>query len=352
MKKITRKSFLKKAGILLATGPFVLRSHGAISAKSFSNLGTPPFNCILAPSHTGGPFYLDPNYDRKNITEGEPGIPTRLKIKVLGVDNCEPVPNAIVNIWHTDYRGGYSEFGQVFGNPVDASDLTWYRGYQKTNNLGECEFDTNFPGWYPGRATHIHYDVHIGFMPGGTVDTTPNATSSFYSQMYFPDALRSKVYSEIAPYTDIGDNPTGNTEDILYNNEAELKLAFDETDYPNSLTADFCIGLDMAGIPVGVNEAEGKEYFQLEQNAPNPFSNTTNIPFVMKNTGMITLSVFNLKGELITQLLRRRLSEGEYSVDLDKNKVGGFLPAGSYVFEMMVENQAGRFRQSRSMKVV
>lgn len=353
---MTRKDFIKNAGISLISGPFVLKGTDYFHTRSMLKASPPPFNCVLAPTQTGGPFYLDPKLDRKNIVEDRPGMPLKLKIKVLGVVNCEPVPNAVVNIWHCDARGVYSEFGMVSGNPADASGAGWLRGYQVTDENGECEIETIFPGWYPGRATHIHFDVHLGFEPGGTVDRVPDASSTFFSQMYLPNSIKSKVYSDHEAYLEKGDNPTGTNNDTLFQNAGApeaLMLAFDESDYPNSLTAEFCIGLDLAGTaPTRTVNLEGREYFRLKPNFPNPFSSSTEIGFTMISAGTVMLSVFNANGELAAQLMNRRLPGGEYSVEFNRATTDYYLPAGTYLFDMMVHNDQGRFRQSRRLVII
>lgn len=348
-----RKEFLIKTGMGLLSGPFILKAMGVNGSIPFL-VGQPNFNCVLIPETTRGPFYLDPEFDRKDVTEGEPGLPFKLRVQVLGVDNCEPVPNAIVNIWHTDIRGAYSQFGMVAGNPLDVADETWMRGYQITNAEGKCEFDTIFPGWYPGRATHIHFDVHLGFVQGETINQTPDPTSTFISQMFVPNNIKTLVYTNIPEYQDKGDNPTGTHNDFIAQNSGaveDLTVAFDQSDFPQSLTGDFIIGLDMAGTPVSTEELKGIKYFELHQNTPNPFSDVTTIPFTMKTTGMVTLSVFSISGELISQLAHKRLNEGNYSVTFDRNHTGVSLAAGHYIFEMMVHHRDGRFRQSLPMLI-
>lgn len=352
---MTRKDFIKKAGLGLISGPIVLRGNSYFQTRSLLKATPPPFNCVLAPTQTGGPFYLDPEYDRKNITEDQPGLPLKLKIKVLGVDNCEPVPNALVNIWHCDARGVYSEFGQVAGNPADASDSSWLRGYQVTDANGICEFETIFPGWYPGRATHIHFDVHLGFEPGGEVDSRHDPTSTFYSQMYLPNAIKTKVYSDHEAYAAKGDNPTGTNNDSLFKNAGSpeaLMLIFDESEYPESLSAEFTIGLDMAGTPTKTQNIEGRNHFRLKQNSPNPFSDNTVIDFEMLTAGTVTLSVFNTAGELAAQLMRRHLPTGDYTVEFNRNSPDYYLASGAYLFDMIVDNTEGRFRQSRKLIIV
>ena len=129
-------------------------------------------------------------------------------------------------------------------------------------------------------------------------------------------------------------------------------MTFDESDYPNSLTGTFCIGLDMAGTPTKAQNLDAKKYFRLKQNYPNPFSGTTNIKFSMLSAGTVRLSVFNNSGELAAQLMNRHLASGDYTVTFDRKTRDYFLAPGTYLFDMIVDNSRGRFRQSQHLVIV
>ncbi|MCB0703854.1 MAG: hypothetical protein KDC34_01030 [Saprospiraceae bacterium] len=350
MRKISRKAFLKTSGIGLIAGPFILNGLTKSAARSVLAGAQTPFDCVLVPAQTGGPFYLDPEFDRSDIRESLPGLPMTLRFKVLSVKNCLPIPNAVVNIWHCDHRGTYSNFSTVYNNPFDASKDTWLRGYQTTDENGECTFLTVFPGWYTGRATHIHFDIHLDFIPGGPVNKKADSSSVFKSQMYIPDALRAKVYKEIDTYAK-GDNPKNNADDLILKGADGLLLQFDESDYPNTLTANFSVALDVAGVAEEYIDPQGKAYFELEQNSPNPFSETTEIHFQLKSPGEVTLSVYNQKYELLEQLLSRHFEAGDYQVSFDPKKGSSALAPGVYQLHMVLENEAGRFRQKRKMQL-
>ena len=60
--------------------------------------------------------------------------------------------NAIVDVWHADAGGDYSGVGSLQGE-------TFLRGIQTTDANGDAAFTTIFPGWYRGRAPHIHFKV-------------------------------------------------------------------------------------------------------------------------------------------------------------------------------------------------
>lgn len=344
-----RKSFLQKAGIILVAGPLALR--GVLKGNaSLEQLST---NCVLIPTQTGGPFYLDPDFNRVDIRENLAGLPLHLQLQVVGVQNCAPIPNAVVNIWHTDTHGGYSQFGQVFGNYDDFSNQTWLRGYQVTDANGECNFTTIFPGWYPGRAAHIHFDVHLGFTPGGTVDGVPDASSLFMGQMYFPDALVSQVYTQVAPYSTWGDSPTNQTNDSILLNTGQagdLTVQMDTSDFPNSVAGTFCIGLDMAGTPVGMPSASADAAFSLSECYPNPAQSLMHIPFELHRKGQVSLGIFDAHGKVILPLLRQDLAPGTFTVDLDIEEAK--LAPGIYFVDLIFHFGAEMERRTQKFQVL
>jgi len=153
--------------------------------------------CVLAPEMTEGPYYLPGEAVRRDITEGRPGTPLRLRLTVVDVSSCKLLKGAAVDIWHADAGGVYSG---VAGNSG-----TFMRGIQRTDATGVAVFDTIYPGWYRGRAVHIHVKVHLG---GNVVHT---------GQLFFPDALSDDVY-KAAPYRARGNPDTPNAADAIYRN--------------------------------------------------------------------------------------------------------------------------------------
>ena len=111
--------------------------------------------CTQAAEQTEGPFYFDVDRIRSDIREHREGALLRLGVRVRDAAACEPVSNAVVDVWHCDASGGYSGFE---GNDGE----TYLRGAQVTNGDGIVEFMTIYPGWYPGRTTHVHFKVHLG----------------------------------------------------------------------------------------------------------------------------------------------------------------------------------------------
>src|SRR4249919_2067907 len=112
-RRLTRRQTLGIAG---AAGTAVVLGGGA--AKLLSGMAEEPDDvtaamaarsCKLTPEVTEGPFYVALDRIRKDITEGRPGVPLTLKLRVVDVRKCAPIRGAAVDIWHCDAGGLYSD---------------------------------------------------------------------------------------------------------------------------------------------------------------------------------------------------------------------------------------------------
>lgn len=133
--------------------------------------------CELTAEQTEGPYYLDVDSLRRDITEGRRGTRLALTLRVREVGSCRPMEDAVVDIWHCDADGHYSGFAEGDGE----EGQTYLRGAQATNADGVARFTTIFPGWYPGRTPHIHAKVHV------------DRRTALTTQLYFPDRLTDRV---------------------------------------------------------------------------------------------------------------------------------------------------------------
>ena len=156
-------------------------------------------SCTLYPKQTEGPFYLDDDLVRADITEGKPGTPMKLRVRAVAAGTCAPLAGVAVDVWQCDAGGVYSGFpGQLGG--LDTTGQTFLRGTQITDADGWAAFDSIYPGWYPGRTTHIHFKVR------------PTATTEATSQLYFPEDVTTAVY-QTPPYDARGQKNTSNAAD-------------------------------------------------------------------------------------------------------------------------------------------
>jgi protocatechuate 3,4-dioxygenase beta subunit len=205
---LTRRGALKaafgaSAGAVLLGGPRLLGSSvdEALAASA----------CTLTAEQEEGPFYVALNRIRSNIVGNRKGVPLSLRITVIDSSTCKPLQGAAVDVWQADAVGHYSDESQE-----GTSGQTWLRGLQLTDANGLARFTTIYPGFYSGRAPHIHVKVHVG----GT------HTSSRYSgghvshngQIFFPEALSTKVYRS-SPYTQDANTRTYRKSDRVYTSQ-------------------------------------------------------------------------------------------------------------------------------------
>jgi protocatechuate 3,4-dioxygenase beta subunit len=177
--------------------------------------------CVLTPELTEGPYYVSGEALRRDITEGRPGTPLLLSLKVLNARTCKVIPGATVEIWHCDAGGVYS--GAVANSP----GTNFLRGGQKASAAGIAQLRTIYPGWYQGRAVHIHVKVHV---KGRVVHT---------GQLFFPAAITQAVYAK-APYSAHGTSPdTANAQDAIFRNggaKGMLALKRTSSGYTGAIT--------------------------------------------------------------------------------------------------------------------
>ena len=210
--RLTRRQTLGIAG---AAGTAVVLGGGA--GKVISKLAEDPDevtaataarSCKLTPEVTEGPFYVALDKIRKDITEGRPGVPLTLRIRVIDTRRCAPIHGAAVDVWHCDAGGLYSD-----ESSNGTAGQTYLRGVQLTNKKGYATLKTIYPGHYTGRATHIHLKVHIGGKARG--GTLRGGHVSHTGQLFFSETANSSVYA-LSPYSSDTAQRTLNSSDSIY----------------------------------------------------------------------------------------------------------------------------------------
>ncbi len=85
------------------------------------------------------------------------------------------------------------------------------------------------------------------------------------------------------------------------------------------------------GIVVGVNECSTfPTDFKLSQNYPNPFNPTTTIQYSISKSGVASLNIYNIRGEIVSEIVNKNHSAGNYSVTFDASK----LASGTYIYQL------------------
>jgi protocatechuate 3,4-dioxygenase beta subunit len=232
---------------------------GAAAITAMRGLPATP-SCVLASEQEEGPYYVNAAKLRSDITEGKPGVPLKLRVQVVNSKSCEPLTNAAFDIWHCDATGVYSGFtanspdgggrgpgfpgGPLFGPggppagfgpppgsggpPPSFDDMgrgpgrpgqrqidetRFFRGVQITNGKGTVEFTTIYPGWYSGRAIHIHMKVHLS---GQADETYHGGHVSHTGQFFFPEEITERV-AQLEPYSSrLKIHRTTQTEDSVF----------------------------------------------------------------------------------------------------------------------------------------
>jgi protocatechuate 3,4-dioxygenase beta subunit len=205
-KQVTRREVLGALGI--AGAALSLGCEGetptsptATTTTDLTAGGTANTACVVTPSETIGPYPSLTDMIRSDIREDRTGTALALTITVANTSNaCSPLSGATVDIWQCDAEGRYSQYAQ---GGFDGRASTFLRGIQTTDASGRVTFTTVYPGWYQGRATHIHVEVLM------------NGRSLKVTQIGFPESVNADVYRS-GVYAARGLNPTSNTGDMIF----------------------------------------------------------------------------------------------------------------------------------------
>lgn len=243
MRKIPIAKFTSFVIVSLISGLLIFPSYNQVMGSSpIPQLsGPPPFpqpdlsatqrsastnqTCTLTPSlieiegtpqQIEGPYFVDGMPNRSDIRSDtsnvslQAGIPLRLVLHVYSVNDtdgdgtgsCIPLKDAKVDVWHSNSQGVYSGV-----QDAGTAENDFLRGYQMTDNNGTVQFTTIYPGWYEGRAIHIHIKVR-------DYDRS-NETLEWTSQFYLNNSINELVHTQ-PPYSEHGPVPMTNEEDFIY----------------------------------------------------------------------------------------------------------------------------------------
>jgi hypothetical protein len=267
----------------------------------------------VTPEETAGPYYFDPGLLRRDIREGKPGVPLDLELTVVD-EACKPHSGVLVDLWHCDKDGCYSGYDQP---ACDAAGQAFLRGTQITDARGIVRFTTIYPGWYPGRATHIHFKVRT--------ETTTYKTSQFA----FPEWANAAVCASPL-YARRGANPTSNQEDGLFHEEDRLYLTAGVAGDPGKgFVGTFTAGLEESAA--AAPEVESRPRLALA-GAPAPFRNRTTLHASLPVAGFAELTIYDAPGRRVRTLASGWRRAGTFDSVWDgRDQEGRRTPAGVYL---------------------
>ncbi|MFI0510350.1 protocatechuate 3,4-dioxygenase beta subunit [Streptomyces canus] len=267
------------AGTLAASGAFAGEASTTASASGSSSAAEACYK--LTSETTEGPYYIDADKLRQDITEDKEGIPLTLRLKVIDAETCKPVANAAVDIWHCDALGIYSGYeasstggggtppsgapsdapsgtptgeppsgaptggtgGGVHQDPTD--DERYLRGTWRTDRSGQVTFKTIFPGWYRGRCVHIHTKVHVN---GAWTDAGYEGGNTCHTGQFFFDEESVLASAEVEPYSTSTTERTTLTEDTIYDQSGTtgglLKLKYNKKNIAKGVIGSITMGVD------------------------------------------------------------------------------------------------------------
>jgi protocatechuate 3,4-dioxygenase beta subunit len=210
-----RIDFLKQAGISL----FTLHSFSGCEQNKIeaapagtdtttSTISSTNTSCTSTSSETAGPFPTKSpsSLTMNDIRSDRTGIPLKINIVIQNKNkSCAAVTGALVDIWQCDKDGYYSEYGGTGMQSANFSTVHFLRGRQATDANGLVSFTSLFPGWYPGRAPHIHVHVY---------DTS--GKSLLITQIAFPTDICDHVYTKATAFYTRGTQDTSNARDNVF----------------------------------------------------------------------------------------------------------------------------------------
>lgn len=229
---LTRREIIRLLG---AAGISGVGGAAAIAGRAPAAFAQVPA-CVVVPQQTQGPYFVDERLERSDvradpsdgrISEGT-DLSLSLRLSRLGTDGaCAPLAGALVDLWQCDALGVYSDVeDRRLG--FNTKGRKFLRGHQTTDATGLVRFRTIYPGWYPGRAVHIHFKIRTN--PSAPRDT------EFVSQLYFDERITDEVHAA-PPYSTKGPRTSTNDRDGIYRNggrELMLTLSKERTGYAGS----------------------------------------------------------------------------------------------------------------------
>jgi protocatechuate 3,4-dioxygenase beta subunit len=235
---LTRREALALLG---STGTLLLLGYSG-PRRGVSSISGPRYPCVVRPASTQGPYYVDEKLNRSDIrsdpTDGtvKQGALLALTVNVSSIaqGKCAPLAGAIVDIWHCDAEGVYSDAEDP--RYFNTKGKKFLRGYQVSDKDGMAKFVTIYPGWYPQRTPHIHYKIRS--------PASARSAYEFTGQIYFEEGMNDRVYAR-APYNSRGKRTVSNITDRIYNGDGGRQSMLPVTAAKQGYEGRFDVAVDV-----------------------------------------------------------------------------------------------------------
>jgi protocatechuate 3,4-dioxygenase beta subunit len=360
-RRITRRQALGTAG---AAGAALLASRGALSAlgelvaAAPATAATTAGTVAVTPTMTEGPYWIDEmlrRFDVRNNTATassssgavQAGVPLALRINVLDAANGGAINGAHVDIWHANAYGLYSDEG---GQPGGSSTTgqNFLRGYQVTGVDagalaapvdGQVNFRTIWPGWYQGRAIHIH--VRVRTYDGSSVAT------NYTTQIFFSDADNDAVLSGAAPYDTRSPrtDPTTDETDNILGGARSTNVVPVTGSLADGFAATFTIGLTGVASNADTDALTASIASARVSKAEN--GNRAVVASV-KTSGSATVHASLVRNAETLAKATGHLSSGTHSLRL---ALGKGVAAGPATLKLVLAGSSGTLTRTRKLTV-
>ena len=220
----------------VAPGPTASSTTAATAGPTTTTVAAPVATpaCVASPAIEEGPFFVDEKLNRSDVrtdpSDGSatPGVPLEITFRLarLSGTSCTALAGGTIDIWSASATGKYSDI-----TSEGTAGRKFLRGFQTTDAGGVATFTTNYPGWYGGRAVHLHVKIR------------PTSGQALTTQLFFDDSLSDKVLAQ-SPYSGRGQRDTRNASDRIYaQGGSQMMLALTPKGQGYAVTFD--IGLKM-----------------------------------------------------------------------------------------------------------
>ena len=280
---------MKKRKLYLKRRTFLKGAIGILGTGFSLNASKNDRECETTQEDMLGPYWSQDHPERVILANlDEPGTRIQITGLVTANDCSTPIPNASVDVWHANDQGCYTIFQNCTTGNTNNDDHN-LRGIMFTNENGMYSFESILPGYYPGRPRHFHYKI-----------TTPSGVE-LVTQCYF-------------------ENDSLITTDFIANN-GDLVIPLNESNN-NLLNGVFNISINQSAEELLLDNSDtlNEMEFSITNAYPNPFNNQINFEFSIKSSYDVSLKIYNVKGQLIENLIQRQLLEGNYNISWDASK--------------------------------
>ncbi|MGB1317370.1 MAG: T9SS type A sorting domain-containing protein [Flavobacteriales bacterium] len=302
-----RRSFLRKASL----ASFSVTALSNISlAKSPKPLPLDECNPTTPDYYGQGPFYTQnpPNIVNNQLANvNEEGTRMVISGVVRTLDCSEVIPDTVVDVWHANSPGQYDNSGYNL------------RGKMLSNAQGFYQFETVYPGKYLNgsvyRPSHIHFKI------------TPPGYPTITTQLYFEGD------------EDLDSDPASSLTSGTYNATDRIITLTDNG--TGVLEGTWDIIVDGDGTTTGLNDLH-LENGVLYSVSPNPISEKTKIKFGVFRDARVSLTVYDVTGKLIANLMDSKLSAEKYETDWQPESS---IPDGSYFIAMRMNDMQVHYQK-------